>query len=160
MELNWRIIYQASQMYLYRPVQPIFTSNASPQNLSIWDYVPSQFTGYLEGNVRYYRSSYSRVLSSFTRLWNLVLILPCVMILCMAKSITRTHPLLIHWTTFKHLICFKPCILKGSLFHKFSEDKSEFNAFNKVGKHDYETFLLNRAKELLPGKYDTLNIGK
>ena len=45
----------------------------------------------------------------------------------------------------------RPCELKSSLWVTASKDHLEIETFKAAAEKDYEQFLINRAKELVPG---------
>ena len=51
------------------------------------------------------------------------------------------------------LLYCRPCILENSVSVIYNASWEEQEAFSAVAKDDFRTFLLNRSKELAPGKY-------
>ena len=52
------------------------------------------------------------------------------------------------------IILFRPCTLKSTTQVHCSNDETAIKAFAEVAKKDYECFLVNRAKELVPGSLE------
>ena len=54
----------------------------------------------------------------------------------------------------------RPCLLPDDLIYTLSTDEKKKALFAKQGASDWETFLLHRCRELVPGKAEGILISR